>query len=145
MGVYDNIYNPLQPNSLYPYTSPVNNSVQSLFQFQQQQQQLIKTEIIKVNGQHGAEAMALAPNSSILLLDMNDPIIWFVSTDGAGYKTCIPYDINPHKQVTEQNLEALLSKINSRLDSLEGRMKADESHNVDIKSIGSTKSAEWNI
>lgn len=139
MGLYDNnIFNPIQPNSLYPYSPPASNFIQ------QPVQQPIKVEIIKVNGQRGAESMSLAPNSSILLLDMKDPIIWFVSTDGAGYKTCIPYDISPHKQVTEQNIEGLLSRINSRLDALEGRINVDESNSTAIKPTAKQR-AEWDI
>lgn len=135
MALYDNIYNPLQPSSLYPYYQPTN--------FIQPQVQPQRLEIIKVNGKNGAEAMTLAPNSSVLLLDINDPIIWFVSTDGAGYKTCIPYQISPYKAATESSIEELISKINSRLDFIEERMRISEPDHVDAKSTGSR--TEWNI
>ena len=78
-------------------------------------------EIIKVKGQNGAEAFQMAPNSQILLLDENDPLIWFVQTDGAGYKTVTPYSITPFQpsppvdlNSIEQRLSALEEKINAK-------------------------------
>lgn len=77
-----------------------------------------KQEVTKVNGRNGAEAYALAPNSSALLLDETAPIVWLVMTDGAGYKTVTGYDITP-AQSAEQ-------KEASRFDALEQRITALE-------------------
>lgn len=78
-------------------------------------------DIIKVKGQNGAEAFQMAPNSKVLLLDENDPLIWFVQTDGAGYKTATPYSITPFQPAPpvdlnslEQRLSALEEKINAK-------------------------------
>lgn len=137
MALYDNIYNPLQPNSLYPYYQPTN--------IIQQQQLMQRMEIIKVNGKNGAEALALAPNSSALLLDIHDPIVWFVSTDGAGYKTCMPYQISPYKAANESSIDEIVSRINARLDNIEKRMKVDnEPNNVDSKPATNART-EWDI
>lgn len=135
MALYDNIYNPLQPSSLYPYYQPPN--------FIQPQIQPVRSEVVKVNGRNGAEAMALAPNSSALLLDINDPIVWFVSTDGAGYKTCMPYQITPYKAASESSIEDLIAKINARLDIIEKRIRISEPDNVDAKSAADR--AEWDL
>ena len=59
----------------------------------QQVQPFKYTPIVKVNGRNGAEAYNLGPNSSAVLFDNNDPVIWFVSTNSAGYKTCISYEM----------------------------------------------------
>ena len=132
-----NVYNPLQPNSPYPMNNPLNNLLQ---------QQPIKMEITKVNGQNGANALNLAPYSSALLLDMNDPIVWFVSTDGAGYKTCIPYDITPHKVEQEIDLKDLIRKLNARLDNIEERIGGrNESNNATIEPIAKQQRSEWNL
>ena len=40
-------------------------------------------QIIRVNGENGARAYNMAPNSSVLLLDENMPIVWLAQTDGA--------------------------------------------------------------
>ena len=44
-------------------------------------------QVTRVNGRNGADAFRMAPNSSILLMDENDPIVWLKQTDGAGYAT----------------------------------------------------------
>jgi hypothetical protein len=75
---------------------------------------------------------------------MNDPIIWFVSTDGAGYKTCVPYDISPHKVEPDTDIKELFSKLNARLDNIEERIGVkDESNNATIEQ--SNQRTEWNI
>lgn len=77
--------------------------------------------IIQVRGQNGAEALQMAPNSKVLLLDETDPLIWFVQTDGAGYKTVTPYSITPYQPAPpvdlnsiEQRLTILEEKINAK-------------------------------
>ena len=42
-----------------------------------------RCEVIRVNGRNGADAFRLAPNSSILMLDENEPLVWLKTTDGA--------------------------------------------------------------
>ena len=68
-----NAYPQSYPNSIY------GNSLNSPMQPQ------IRSEIVKVNGENGARAYQLAPNSSALLLDESSPIVWLVQSDGAGY------------------------------------------------------------
>ena len=129
-----NIYNPVQSRSPYPALQPTSNFMP---QFQQ------KMEVIRVNGRNGAESLNLAPYSSALLLDINDPLVWFVSTDGAGYKTCVPYLITPYQPEQKASIEDLITKINARLDSLEERMNIKhESNNATTKPVERT---EWNI
>lgn len=75
-------------------------------------------QVTRVNGQNGANAYAMGPNSSALLLDEGGLILWVVSTDGAGYKTVMPYDITPHKDAPAQeyaSLDARLRKLEEKL------------------------------
>lgn len=79
-----------------------------------------KYNIIQVHGQNGAEALQMAPNSKVLLLDENDPIVWFVQTDGAGYKTVTPYSIKPYQpapQVNFQTLEARIAALEEKINA----------------------------
>lgn len=76
-----------------------------------------RCDVIRVNGENGARAYQLAPNSSILLLDETAPIIWLAQTDGAGYKTLSAYDITPHKEPEPVDLKALSDRI-ARLESM---------------------------
>ena len=54
-------------------------------------------QVTRVNGRNGADAFRMAPNSSILLMDENDPIVWLKKTDGAGYATVTPYTVTPYQ------------------------------------------------
>ena len=82
----------------------------------------ITSQIIKVNGEAGARNLHLTPNSSILLLDENNPIVWFIQADGAGYFNPIPYDLIPHQAAPQIDLNQLgenLNQIDSRLKRVE--------------------------
>ena len=117
MNTVGNIFNPLQPNSPYSvFTSGFNYSGTEY------QAPKPHYDIIKVNGKNGAEKLEMGPNSSVLLLDMNDPIIWFVQTDGAGYKTCLPYSISAYQEPQETDMQAILIQLSNRLTKIEERM-----------------------
>lgn len=75
-----------------------------------------RQEIIRVNGRPGAEALSLAPNSSVLALDENDPVLWVAQTDGAGYKTLAAYSIEPVKQQAPVDMNALLERVSKLED-----------------------------
>lgn len=92
----------------------------------------INGNILKVSGINGVNALNLAPNTSVLALDETAPIVWFVSADGAGYKTPTPYDITPHKD----QQAAMQSNFEERLTRLE-QIVNDKS---DIKSNAKRKS-----
>lgn len=79
---------------------------------------LRKTEIIHVNGQNGAQAFQMMPNSQALLLDDTAPIVWLAQTDGAGYKTITPYSITPYQPEPEVDLK----DIDRRLTKIEEAM-----------------------
>ena len=79
-------------------------------------------QVIRVSGEKGADAFQMGPNSSALLLDETAPIVWFVQTDGAGYKTKTPYDVTPHKNEPAPEIKLMderFASIDKRLKSLE--------------------------
>ena len=78
-------------------------------------------EIIKVNGQAGAQSLRLAPNSTLLALDTTAPLVWLCQADGAGYFTPEPYTITPYQAQTPQN------DFETRLARLEGIILGAES------------------
>ena len=80
-----------------------------------QQQRL---EVIRVNGENGARAFSLPPNSSILLLDETAPLVWLAQTDGAGYKTVTPYTISPYQAEPAPNYNSLEERIKRLEDKL---------------------------
>ena len=74
-------------------------------------------QVIKVNGAGGANAYNMGPNSSALLLDTSGTMIWAVTTDGAGYKTVVPYDISQHRDPEQIAVKSLEDRI-KRLEEL---------------------------
>ena len=108
----------------YPFmTGTVNNPI--IQNLPQVQPNILDPhiEIYRVNGEEGAKAFRLAPNSSVILMDTNNPLIWVVVTDGAGYKTVTPFTISPYeppKPITTNDLSAVIT----RLEQLEERMNS---------------------
>ena len=101
--------------------------------------------IIQVNGQKGAETLQMAPNSKVLLLDETDPLIWFVQTDGAGYKTVTPYSITPYQPAPpvdlnslEQRLSILEEKINAKSYSGTNKQRKQNNRNEQYVSAETT-------
>ena len=98
-------------------------------------------QVIQVNGENGARAYQMGPNSSDLLLDSTAPLVWLVQTDGAGYKTLTPYKIEPY--VPEPPID--VKSLEERIASLEVTLKEELHHeksNV-ITAEPDTKSNVW--
>lgn len=83
----------------------------------QYQSPQVQTHIIKVNGENGAKSLNLAPNCSALALDENEPIVWFISSDGAGYRTTTPYSITLFKQEPVVDITSLENRV-KRLEEI---------------------------
>lgn len=104
--------NPVNP---YPQ-NPYMERLQAL-----QQPQAPRCEIIHVNGENGARAFRMAPNSQCLLLDDTNPIIWLCVSDGAGYHTATPYKIEPYTpQNPQQDIQSVYGKIAELEKEIEG-------------------------
>lgn len=75
--------------------------------------------VLRVNGQNGANALTIPPNSSVLALDETAPIVWLCVTDGAGYKTVTPYSIQEYKPQAAPSIQELsdrISKLEARIN-----------------------------
>lgn len=89
-------------------------------------------QIPQVHGEEGAKAYSLPPNSSILLMDQTDAVIWAKVTDGAGYATLKGFRITPIEEVkapepkeepiyvTTKEFDALKEKVDKLLSDLGG-------------------------
>ena len=93
-----------------------NNPYMPVNQFQPSFQ-MPQTQVVRVNGRPGAEAYAIGPNSSALLLDEGGTLVWLCTTDGAGYKTISCSDISPHQATPEPDYGGLETRIR-RLEEL---------------------------
>lgn len=94
-------------------------------------------EIIEVNGEEGARSIKMAANSSIILADKNNPIVWFAQTDGAGYLTVTPYDVVPHQVKPPINIDDLAQRVSQ----LEEIINARQSNSQSIKQVKKQQSA----
>ena len=98
-----------------PYLPGNNQFMPQLYQQPQPQQQ--QTQVVRVKGRPGADAFAMGPNGSALLLDESGTMVWLCVTDGAGYKTISPYDITPHQDAPAPDYNSLENRI-ARLEAL---------------------------
>lgn len=110
--------NNLGMNGMQTYPNPYYN-MQNLLPGQQRQTDMYAPhmEVVRVNGRNGADAFRMGPNSSALLLDVSGLIVWAVTTDGAGYKTVMPYDISPHRDAPAPDFASLEERI-TRLEGI---------------------------
>ena len=128
-------------NAYYPYQSIYGNnqfSQNPSYNQLQQNNMVGKQEVVRVNGKNGAEAFQLPPNSSILLLDETAPIVWLKITDGAGYPTITPYDINPHQTETIQQTEIDIKPLEQRISKLQEIVK-DVQSQFNESNVGSSQ------
>ena len=106
-----NFQNPYMMGNYTPYTQ---NTVQQ------------PQQVVRVNGQNGAQAYTIGPNSSALLLDESGTLVWLITTDGAGYKTVSAYDITPHQAAPAPDFGALENRI-KRLEDFVNEYTGDSS------------------
>lgn len=110
------MYNPLTGRDDPYYYGSMNNL--NLYGQQRTQQ------VVQVDGYNGASTFKMGPDSSALLLDQSGDKIWFVKTDGAGYKSVIqPYAISPILNNNNNNNTYDFSQYEERLSKLEKIME----------------------
>lgn len=87
-------------------------------------------QVIQVNGKSSVEALRMAPNSSVLVMDTTAPLVWLCTTDGIGSLTATPYEITPHKEVRPEDVfEQRLAALEQRLmEVLNGKPDDGNAH-----------------
>lgn len=94
---------------------------------------LPQTEIDKVSGEESARAYPIGPNSSAIVLDTKDPLVWVITTDASGYKTVTPFTITPYtpeKPVSASDIKDELNTVIDRLNRLEAKINNEQSNYV---------------
>jgi len=113
------MYNPYNPYTFTPMPAyqvmPSNGSMPYAPSIQPAMQ---KMEVVRVSGEKGASAYQMPPNSSALLLDEAEPIVWLKVTDGAGYPTITPYKITPYVEEKPEDTLAAMDKRIKRLEDM---------------------------
>ena len=120
-----------------PFLNPINPY--GFMQQPQIQQQQPSTQVVRVNGENGARAFQLGPNSSALLLDESGVMVWLVTSDGAGYKSVSAYDITPHQSAPAPDYGSL----ESRIQSIEKRL--EEMNNGNSRNPATTRKKQSDV
>lgn len=81
--------------------------------------------VIRVNGRPGADAYMLGPNEEVILLDANEDVFYYKSTDGGGYPTTRPFRFEP---LPEAGMAPVAYATREEMDSL--RREIDEMKGV---------------
>lgn len=84
-------------------------------------------QILQANGKESIKAIRMSPNSSVLIADTTEPIVWKCVSDGLGNVTTEAFDISHHKteeEVEKENTNNLLMQISERLERLENNYES---------------------
>lgn len=120
-GYYQNQYYPsMQPQPIY-------------------QQQVPSFQITKVNGENGAKAFQMPPNSSIILLDESNPKVYIKETDGASYPKFSVYKLVPD---TDSEIKDENDKSKEQIKKLEERIAVLERFVTNSKAIAAKNEAK---
>ena len=131
---------------LNPYLNP-NFGAQN-FNPTPQVNTLPPQQILQANGKASIDALKMSPNSSCLIADSTEPIVWKCVSDSLGNVSSTPYDISEHKseeQKLQSNLVVVVTDINERLKKLEDSyekslIKSDENEfKSDKANVGNDK------
>lgn len=126
------MYNPYFNSAIPNYNSQYMNPVSAGMGYNQ----LNKQEITEVYGLQGAQTYQMAANSSVILLDASDPIVYIKRTDGAGSASIIAYKLVPCQSDNNS------SELEKRVKKLEDII--NESYTFNVPEL-KRKSAEQNI
>ena len=107
---------------------------------------LLKQEVTRVHGEEGAKAFALAPNSSVLLMDETAPVVWLKTTDGASYPTITGYAITPIEPAKPVEEKASIPEDlynNPAIKEIMERLTTIERMLADVKSNATTVTKQY--
>ena len=97
-------------------------------------------QVLQAAGKASIDALQMAPNSSVLIMDTTAPIVWLCTSDGLGKVTSTAYDITTHKE--PQPIDSLEERV-TRLEAILSGLgeKNEQSDDASAKSRKNTKSA----
>lgn len=96
----------LLANPLQVYQNQMQNLQSQLNQIGQSYQQPVNSQTIQyVNGKQSAEAYQMNPNSTVLLMDKNEPKFYIKQSDASGFCTTRTFTF---EEVTEDQLPAVV-------------------------------------
>lgn len=129
----------------YPQMSPYYANLYGQRQQPTQTNVLPPQQVIQVDGRASIDTLQMSPNSSILIMDKSQPIVWLCVSDGLGKVTASAYDITPHQDIPPVDVNALEQRI-SALETMLAALTEVTSDEPDVTSTrsDSTKPNNWN-
>lgn len=107
----------------------------------------VRKKVDQVKGYEGAMAYAdIGPDSQTIVIDADNPIVWFIATDSNGNKATVQgYSIMPYtppKPVTLDDLMAEMREMKERLMKVE---EGNDNGKSDFRSAGKVQSNGTNL
>ena len=123
------MFNPYFNNAIPNYNSQYN-PVASGYSYGNQ---MPKQEITEVYGLQGAQAFQMGANSSTILLDASNPVVYIKKTDGGGSASISVFKLVPCENDNTSDLEKRVKKLEEIIN---------ESYSVNASEFRQRKSAE---
>ena len=114
---------------------------------QAQQNVLPPQQILQANGKASIEALRMSPNSSALIADSTQPVIWKCISDSLGNVSAVAYDVTPHKDeavVEKESMTRSLESITERLTRLEKNYESITTRNTQPTATAVQASTSYN-
>lgn len=137
-----NNYTSYQPNFQPSYQPPMQHQVAQTFSTQQNGN-ATSGGFVYVNGKEGAKAYILQPNSTIFLMDSDNPFFYVKSTNNLGQASIrkfkfeeVAFDTDSINAVSQtefvkaDEFKSFEDKITAKIQSLETLIKRDEKTEV---------------
>lgn len=71
-----------------------------------------------IHGQNAAWQFPMGANSEIYLPDADEDIIWWIRTDNMGNRTVTPFDVTPHKEPEQVDLNDIVARLSALEDKI---------------------------
>ena len=74
-----------------------------------------------IHGENAAWAFPMGPNSEIWLPDADRDLVWWIRTDMNGNKTVTPFDVKPHEEPKQIDMEEILARLGAVEEWINGK------------------------
>lgn len=104
-------------------------------------------QILQANGKSSIDALRMSPNSSALIADSTQPVIWKCVSDSLGNVSATAYDVSLHKDeevVEKETMTRSLESITERLDRLEKNYESITNRNTQPTNATVQASTQYN-
>lgn len=130
---------------MYPYQTPMGYGMNGMNHTQQTI--LPPQQILQANGKQSIDTLRMSPNSSALIADATQPIIWKCISDSLGNVSATAYDVTLHKDeqvVEKETINNSILEINERLSRLEKHYESITNRNTQPTVTTASQNPQYN-